>query len=88
MRLLQAIRDRLPATDDVVSVQGKGLMLSITFSSPAACSQAQHDARRHGLFIGAADRHLKLAPSFMIDDAEIDELAQRLSHAIDNPSHY
>ena len=87
-RLLQAIRDRLPATDDVVSVQGKGLMLSITLSSPAACSQAQYDARRHGLFIGAADRHLKLAPPFMIDDAEIDELAQRLSHAIDEASHH
>lgn len=84
-RLLQAI-ERVTAAEEVVSVQGKGLMLSITFQSPAACSQAQRIARRQGLLIGAADRHLKLAPSYMINHAEIDELAQRLSHAIDNLS--
>ncbi|WP_022974006.1 aspartate aminotransferase family protein, partial [Xanthomonas maliensis] len=73
-RLLQALRERLPSSSDIVSVQGKGLMLSITFSSPEACGRAQQNARQSGLLMGAADRHLKLAPPFTIVDAEIDEL--------------
>ncbi len=87
-RLLQAIREKLPATGNVVSAQGKGLMLSITFDSPEACNRVQLDARRHGLIIGAADRHLKLAPPFTMDDNEIDELTQRLVHAIDSASQH
>lgn len=63
-------------------------MLSITFDSSEACSRVQLDARRHGLIIGAADRHLKLAPPFTIDDDAIDELTQRLIHAIGSASHH
>ncbi|PPU93301.1 aspartate aminotransferase family protein [Xanthomonas albilineans] len=87
-RLLQKIRENLPVTSNVVSAQGKGLMLSITLNSPEACGDVQYEARRHGLIIGAADRHLKLAPPFTIDDTEIDELTQHLIYAISNaPRH-
>lgn len=81
-RLLQRIRENLPTEDGVISVQGKGLMLSITFESPRACDRAQLAARRHGVLVGAADRHLKLAPAFTIDDTEASELAERLVGAI------
>ena len=87
-RLLQAIREQLPATSHVVSAQGKGLMLSITFDSPQACGRVQLEARRHGLIMGAADRHLKLAPPFTIDDTEMDDLTQRLVRAMGDVSQH
>lgn len=86
--LLQAIGAKLPAERNVVSAQGKGLMLSITFDSPEACTRVQGDARRQGLIMGAADRHLKLAPPFTIDDTEMDELTQRLIAAITGACHH
>ncbi len=87
-RLLQWIREKLPTVDDAVTVQGKGLMLSITFDSADTCRRVQNDARRQGLIVGAADRHLKLAPPFTIDDSEMEELVHHLIRAIGNaPRH-
>ena len=86
--LLRAIREQLPATSNVVSAQGKGLMLSITFESSEACGRVQLNAGRQGVIVGAADRHLKLAPPFTIDDTEMDELTQRLIRAIGDASHH
>lgn len=76
--LLRAAKQHLPAMEGAVSVQGKGLMLSITFDSRESCNRAQLAARRQGVIVGVADRRLKLAPPFTITEAEIDELTQRM----------
>ncbi|RMV57389.1 Adenosylmethionine-8-amino-7-oxononanoate aminotransferase [Pseudomonas amygdali pv. lachrymans] len=81
-RLLQGIRENLQTTNSIVSVQGKGLMLSITFETSQACTRAQLAVRRQGVIVGAADRHLKLAPSFLISEPEADELTDRLVSSI------
>lgn len=87
-RLLQLLRDKLPTVEDAVTVQGKGLMLSITFDSFDACKRVQNQARRQGLIVGAADRHLKLAPPFTINDTEIEELTEHLIRAIGSASRH
>lgn len=77
--LLRAATQQLPAMEGAVSVQGKGLMLSITFDSRESCHRAQMTARRQGVIVGVADRRLKLAPPFTITEAEISELTQRMT---------
>ena len=81
-RLLQRIRENLPTEDVRHQRTGKGTDAVDHLESPRACDRAQLAARRHGVLVGAADRHLKLAPAFTIDDTEASELAERLVGAI------
>nr|UKE85886.1 hypothetical protein KXZ65_01085 [Pectobacterium sp. PL152] len=63
-------------------MQGKGLMLSMTFSSLEQCGRAQAVIRQHGVIIGAAGPYLKLAPAFTLSTEETEELIQRISTAL------
>ncbi|WP_261642190.1 aspartate aminotransferase family protein [Erwinia mallotivora] len=81
-RLLRLIRDALPQTDGLLSLQGKGLMLSMTFASPMLYGRAQAVIRQHGVIVGAAGCYLKLAPAFTLSDKEAEELAQRITTAL------
>ncbi|AQW31770.1 aspartate aminotransferase family protein (plasmid) [Ralstonia syzygii subsp. celebesensis] len=87
-RLLRLFRQDLSGQHGVVGVQGQGLMLSITFDSQERCGRAQIAARQHGAIVGAADKHLKLAPAFSIADDEMRALTQQIGDAIRSLQEY
>ncbi|EOS95992.1 aspartate aminotransferase family protein [Erwinia tracheiphila] len=83
-QLLELAREQLPETEGLISLQGKGLMLSITFASPELCSRAQSAIRQQGVIVGAAGPYLKLAPAFTISSREIAELTERMATGLKN----
>ncbi|MCX8956882.1 aminotransferase family protein [Erwinia psidii] len=83
-QFLALARQQFPETEGLISLQGKGLMLSITFASPAFSSRAQSAIRQQGVIVGTAGPHLKLAPAFTISAQEIEELTRRMATALRN----
>ncbi|MCA6973163.1 aspartate aminotransferase family protein [Pectobacterium carotovorum] len=80
--ILQLAKQHFPQTEGLISLQGKGLMLSMTFESLEQCGRAQAAIRQHGVIVGAAGPYLKLAPAFTISANETEELIQRMTTAL------
>lgn len=79
------IRARVEGLDSplVAEVRGRGLLIGIGLTEPVATHVAA-EAMRAGLIVNAAnDSTIRMAPPLIIDDAEVDEFAERFTRALD-----
>ncbi len=79
------IRARIDGLDSplVAGVRGRGLLLGIGLTEPIAGAIVA-EAMRAGLIVNAAnDSTIRMAPPLIIDDADVDEFAERFTHALD-----
>lgn len=79
-RLRSALVDALPGAE----VRGKGLLVGVVWESGEGTSTIVESARRQGLLVypAAIENAIVLGPPLVIDDAEIDELVDRLVAAV------
>lgn len=67
----------------VAEVRGRGLLIGIGLTEPVAMHVAA-EAMRAGLIVNAAnDSTIRMAPPLIIDDADVDEFAERFTRALD-----
>jgi acetylornithine aminotransferase len=67
----------------VAGTRGRGLLIGVALTEPVATAVAA-EAMRAGLIVNAAnDSTIRMAPPLIIDDADIDEFADRFSRALD-----
>jgi acetylornithine/succinyldiaminopimelate/putrescine aminotransferase len=67
------LKSRLATLDGVASVRGEGLLIGVQLTSDRA-TQAAAEALRRGVVVNAARADtLRLAPPFVVTDAEIEE---------------
>jgi acetylornithine/N-succinyldiaminopimelate aminotransferase len=81
----EQIRDRVERLGSplVAGVRGQGLLLGVVLTEPVATTVVA-EAMREGLIVNAAnDSTVRIAPPLIIDDADVDEFAQRFSRALD-----
>ena len=79
------IRARVEGLDSplVAEVRGRGLLIGIGLTEPVAMHVVA-EAMRAGLIVNAAnDSTIRMAPPLIIDDADIDEFAERFTRALD-----
>ncbi len=83
-RLGQIIKDKLSQFPEVDSIRGAGLLLGIVFSDLDA-KQIQLNALKHGLVVNAPRKDtIRIAPSFLIDEVEIDTFINKFRQAVDD----
>jgi acetylornithine/N-succinyldiaminopimelate aminotransferase len=81
-RLIGALRRELANDPRVVEVRGKGLMIGIELSRPCP-TLARDAALEHGiLFSVQNERVVRLLPALVASEAEIDEMARRVTDAV------
>ena len=79
------IRERVEGLGSplVAGTRGRGLLIGVALTEPVATAVAA-EAMRAGLIVNAAnDSTIRMAPPLIIDDADIDEFADRFSRALD-----
>ena len=79
------IRARVEGLDSplVAEVRGRGLLIGIGLTEPVA-THVVAEAMRGGLIVNAAnDSTIRMAPPLIIDDADVDEFAERFTRALD-----
>jgi acetylornithine aminotransferase len=79
------IRERVEGLGSplVAGTRGRGLLIGVALTEPVATAVAA-EAMRAGLIVNAAnDSTIRIAPPLIIDDADIDEFADRFSRALD-----
>ena len=79
------IRARVEGLDSplVAGVRGRGLLIGIGLTEPVA-THVVAEAMRAGLIVNAAnDSTIRMAPPLIIDDADVDEFAERFTRALD-----
>ena len=79
------IRERVEGLGSplVAGTRGRGLLIGVALSAPVATAVAA-EAMRAGLIVNAAnDSTIRMAPPLIIDDADIDEFADRFGRALD-----
>ena len=82
-RLLRSLKLALSKQPSVKAIRGKGLMISVSFASMELCRQAQLLARRHGLVLGSASANLKVSPSLLISDNDINEIVSIIQRSVE-----
>jgi 4-aminobutyrate aminotransferase len=88
---LLALKEKYPAIGDV---RGLGLMQALELVDPASgpakrpaaelLGRVMEEARRRGLLVGRAGLHrnvMRIGPSLLVSEAEIDEAARLLDEA-------
>ncbi|WP_173921844.1 acetylornithine transaminase [Agromyces sp. Marseille-P2726] len=81
----EQIRDRVERLGSplVAGVRGRGLLLGIAMTEPVATTVVTA-AMRIGLIVNAAnDSTIRIAPPLIIDEADVDEFAERFARALD-----
>jgi acetylornithine/N-succinyldiaminopimelate aminotransferase len=79
------IRARVEGLDSplVGELRGRGLLIGIGLTEPVA-THVVAEAMRGGLIVNAAnDSTIRMAPPLIIDDADVDEFAERFTRALD-----
>jgi acetylornithine/N-succinyldiaminopimelate aminotransferase len=79
------IRARVEGLDSplVAELRGRGLLIGIGLTEPVA-THVVAEAMRGGLIVNAAnDSTIRMAPPLIIDDADVDEFAERFTRALD-----
>jgi acetylornithine/N-succinyldiaminopimelate aminotransferase len=79
------IRARVEGLDSplVTGVRGRGLLIGVGLTEPVA-SAVVAEAMRGGLIVNAAnDSTIRMAPPLIIDEADVDEFAERFTRALD-----
>jgi acetylornithine/N-succinyldiaminopimelate aminotransferase len=79
------IRARVEGLDSplVGELRGRGLLIGIGLTEPVA-THVVAEAMRAGLIVNAAnDSTIRMAPPLIIDDADVDEFAERFTRALD-----
>lgn len=77
------LSERLEAVDGVELVRGLGLLLAVELADGIDARQVAADLLEHGTVVNAVTPSaLRLAPSLLISDDELDEAARRLTSAI------
>ncbi|MFD4420557.1 acetylornithine transaminase [Agromyces sp. NPDC058484] len=79
------IRARVEELDSplVAGARGRGLLIGIGLTEPVAGALVD-EAIRAGLIVNAAnDSTIRIAPPLIIDDADVDEFAERFTRALD-----
>lgn len=80
-RMLEGLRGALAGMDEVVAVRGRGLMLGIQLTRPAA--DVVLACEREGLIVGlAGPQVVRLLPPLTVSDEEIDRATSILAGAI------
>jgi len=80
-KLLQRFKQTLAGCDQVVKIRGKGLMLGIELSAP--CLELVDRAREQGVLINVANGNtVRLLPTFILDDSELEHLIDTVSTII------
>ena len=79
-RLRSALADALPDAE----IRGRGLLVGVVWESGEGTRAIVESARRQGLLVypAAIENAIVLGPPLVIDDAEIDELVDRLVAAV------
>ncbi len=81
-RLLENFRARLAARPGVRDIRGRGLMIGIELDRP--CGELVKQALDAGLLINVtADSVVRLLPALILDDAQADELCDRVCGLIE-----
>ena len=79
--LANALKEQLAATDGVVEIRGRGLMLGIELDRP--CGELVGRALEEGLLINVtADSVVRLLPPLTMSDAEAEQLTRQLTNLI------
>jgi len=79
------IRERVAGLDSplVAELRGRGLLIGIGLTEPVA-TRVVAEAMRAGLIVNAAnDSTIRMAPPLIIDEADVDEFAERFARALD-----
>lgn len=67
----------------VAGIRGRGLLLGVALTEPVA-HQVSNAALQAGLIVNAAnDSTIRIAPPLIIDEADVDEFAERFTRALD-----
>jgi acetylornithine/N-succinyldiaminopimelate aminotransferase len=80
-KLLAGFKTKLAGNPKVVDIRGKGLMIGIELNAPAA--ELMEKARTKGILINVtAVNTIRLLPTFILTDAEADELISKVVELI------
>ena len=80
-KLLAGFKTKLAGNPKVVDIRGKGLMIGIELNAPAA--ELMEKARAKGILINVtAVNTIRLLPTFILTDAEADELISKVVELI------
>ncbi len=76
-KILAAFKSSLAGNPKVVEVRGKGLMIGIELNAP--CAELMEKGRAKGILINVtATNTIRLLPTFILTDAEADELIAKV----------
>lgn len=76
-KLLSAFKTKLAGNSKVVDVRGKGLMIGIELNAP--CAELVEKGRAKGILINVTSVNtIRLLPTFILTDAEADELVTKV----------
>lgn len=82
-QLRDGFKTALADCDKVVDIRGKGLMIGIELNQP--CMELVDAAREVGVLINvAAGNTVRLLPTFILSDDEVNELVSKVSAVINN----
>jgi acetylornithine/N-succinyldiaminopimelate aminotransferase len=80
-RILAGLKQALTGVDDIVDIDGLGLMIGIEFRQP--CMPLVMAGLDHGvLFSVQSDKVIRLLPPLVLSDDEADEIVRRVAAAI------
>ena len=76
-RILNGFKEALSHNAKVVDIRGKGLMIGIELNAP--CAELVQKGRDLGILINVtAMNTIRLLPTFILSDAEADELVSKV----------
>lgn len=81
-RLLAGLQSALAGHPDILAIRGQGLMIGIELDKPCKELVGRALAEQCLLITVTRDTTIRLLPSLVCDEAQIDDIVQRISHLL------